>query len=189
MTFLLELWLPILVSAVVVFVLSSIIHMALPVHKGDYGRMPAEEAVLDAMRAAGVPRGTYAFPACTSMKQMAEPETMARFARGPVGFLTVLPNGPHAIGKSLLQWFLLSVAVSVLSAYAAHHALPAGAAASAVLRIAGTVAIAGYALGSVQDSIWKGVPWRITAKFVVDGIVYGLATGATFAWMWPGTGG
>jgi hypothetical protein len=186
MEFLAALWMPILVSAVAVFVVSSIVHMALPIHKGDHRTLPDEEGILEAMRKAGVGRGTYMFPGCTSMKQMAEPETVARFQRGPVGFLTVVPNGPHAIGRSLLQWFLLSCGISVLTAYVAFHALPAGAAAGAVLRIAGSVAIAGYALGAIQDSIWKGVPWRITLKFAADGVLYGLATAAVFAWTWPG---
>ncbi len=39
MAFLTELWLPILLSAVFVFIVSSIIHMALPIHKGDYGKL------------------------------------------------------------------------------------------------------------------------------------------------------
>lgn len=185
MDFLVDLWLPILLSAVGVFIASSVIHMLLPVHRGDYGPVPGEESVLAAMREAGVGPGTYMFPGCTSMKQMAEPEMVARFERGPVGYMTVLPNGPHAIGRSLLQWFLLSLGIGVLAAYVGHHALPPGAAGGAVLRIVGTVAIAGYALGAIQDSIWKGVPWRITMKFVVDGVVYGLVTAGCFAWLWP----
>ena len=34
------LWLPILLSAVIVFVVSSILHMALPFHKNDYRQLP-----------------------------------------------------------------------------------------------------------------------------------------------------
>ena len=39
------LWLPILLSAVIVFVASSIIHMVLPVHRGDYRKLPEEDRV------------------------------------------------------------------------------------------------------------------------------------------------
>jgi len=42
------LWLPILLSAVIVFVASSIIHMLLPIHKSDYRKLPDEEKVMDA---------------------------------------------------------------------------------------------------------------------------------------------
>lgn len=185
MGFLAVLWLPILVSAVAVFVVSSVIHMVLPIHKGDHPPVPNEEAVLAALREAGVAPGTYALPGCTSMKQMSEPEMIARFEKGPVGYLTIRANGMPAIGPSLVQWFLLSLVIGVLSAYVAHHTVPPGAGAGSVVRVAGSVAIAGYALGAVQDSIWKAVPWRITAKFFLDGVVYGLVTGAVFGWMWP----
>jgi len=186
MEFLADLWLPIVASAALVFVVSSVIHMVLPVHKGDYGKLPGEDAVLAAMRDAGVTRGTYMFPGCSSMKDLADPVVKERFERGPVGFATVVPNGLPAMGTNLLLWFLLSLLISLLAAYVGHHALPGGAAALSVVRITGTVAIAGHALGALQDSIWKGVPWRITAKFVADGVVYGLVTAATFAWLWPG---
>jgi hypothetical protein len=183
--FVADLWLPIVLSAVLVFVVSSVVHMVLPVHRKDHARLPGEEGLLAAMRAAGVTPGTYAFPGCTSMKDMASPETVAKYDQGPVGFMTVRPNGPPAIGPALLKWFLLSLLIGLLGAYAGHHALPHGAAGSAVFRIVGTVAVAGYALGAIQDSIWKGMPWRVSAKFVVDGAVYGVVTAATFAWLWP----
>ena len=51
------LWLPILVSAVVVFFASAIMHMVLAYHKSDYRKLPAEDRVTDAMRGAGVTRG------------------------------------------------------------------------------------------------------------------------------------
>ena len=49
----------------------------------------------------------------------------------------------------------------------------------------GAAAILGYAFSSVDESIWKGLSWNVTAKFVFDGVLYGLATGAAFAWLWP----
>jgi hypothetical protein len=185
MQFLIDLWLPIVVAAVLVFVVSSVIHMVLSVHAGDYGKVDGEQGVLDAMREAGVSRGTYMFPGCSSYKEMAEPEMMAKFERGPVGYMIVLPPGVPNVGKSLIQWFLLSIVIGVLAAYVGHHALSPGASFGAVLRITASVGIAGYALGAIQDSIWKGVPWGITVKFVIDGVLYGLATGIAFAWLWP----
>jgi hypothetical protein len=44
------LWLPILLSAVLVFVASSIIHMASRWHSGDWRRFSNEDAMLDALR-------------------------------------------------------------------------------------------------------------------------------------------
>ena len=51
------LWLPILLSAVLVFVASSIIHMASPWHKSDYPKMPNEDGVMDALRPFAIPPG------------------------------------------------------------------------------------------------------------------------------------
>src|SRR5260221_10266128 len=111
------LWIPVLLSAVIVFVASSIIHMLLPIHKSDYRKLPDEEGVLDTLRAAGVTPGrAYVFPYCTH-KDMKSPEVVEKFKRGPIGLLTVRPNGPPAMGKFLGQWFLYSVVTSIFTAY------------------------------------------------------------------------
>ena len=111
------LWLPILLSAVIVFVASSIMHMVLPYHKSDYRKLPEEDKVVDALRAAGVTRGpVYAFPHCTH-KDMKSPEVVERFKRGPVGLLTVMPSGAPAMGKYLGLWFLNCIVVGIFVAY------------------------------------------------------------------------
>lgn len=51
------LWLPILLSAVIVFVASSIMHMLLPYHRSDYHRLPDEDKVVAGLRAAALKRG------------------------------------------------------------------------------------------------------------------------------------
>ena len=50
------LWLVILVSAVIVFFASFIMHMVLGYHKSDYRKLPDEDRVTDALRSAGVIR-------------------------------------------------------------------------------------------------------------------------------------
>lgn len=186
MTFLAELWLPILVSAVFVFIVSSIIHMALPVHKSDLSKLKNEDAVLAAMREQGVAPGAYMFPCAASMKDMDSPEMREKLKLGPVGYLTVLPAGGFNLGASLIAWFLYCVAVGLFVAYVSWHALGAGAAYLEVFRISGTTAVLGYAIGHCQNSIWKGVSWGTTAKFIIDGVIYGLVTAGTFGWLWPG---
>jgi hypothetical protein len=47
------------------------------------------------------------------------------------------------------------------------------------------VAFAAYALALLHESIWKGQPWSVTFKFVLDGAIYALLTGITFRLMWP----
>jgi len=185
MEFLPALWLPILLSAVFVFVASSVLHMVLPIHRSDHRKLPGEDAVRDALRAQAIPPGQYMFPCAESMKAMGSPEMIAKFEEGPVGLMTVLPNGPVNMGKPLLQWFLFSILVSVFCGYLGYVALGPGAHYLAVFRITGTVAVLAYAVSHVPDSIWKGLSWSITAKFVFDGVVYGLVTAGTFGWLWP----
>lgn len=185
MAFLVELWLPMLASAVAVFAVSSIVHMAMQHHKQDCVGVPNEAAVLAALRQAGVTRGEYMFPHAGSMKAMATPEMQAKLAQGPVGFLTVVPNGPLAMGKSLTQWFLYSLAISFLSGYVGWHAMGAGAGFTEVLRITGSVALGIYASAFAHASIWRGTPWGVAMRFALDGVAYGLTTGLVFGWLWP----
>lgn len=185
MTFLTELWLPILLSAVFVFIVSSVIHMATPMHKHDFGKLPNEDAVLESLRARGIEPGTYVFPCCESMKEMNSPEMIERRKRGPVGWMTILPPGEGKLGKSLVGWFLYTLVVGTFAAYLGWHALGAGAPYLSVFRIVGTAVFMAYALDHVSESIWKDLRWGTTARFFVDGTLYALVTAGTFGWLWP----
>jgi len=180
-----ELWLPIMVSAAFVFVVSSILHMVIPIHKGDFKKLPSEDKLLAAMREAGVGRGAYMFPCPDCMKDMGSPEMLEKYKNGPVGSMIVIPNGPPAMGKSLVLWFLYTILVGIFVAYVVNLSLGPGADFMAVFRMAGTIGVLAYATAAIPDSIWKGQAWGITAKFIFDGVVYGLVTGATFGWLWP----
>lgn len=184
MTTLAALWLPVLLSAVFVFVASSVIHMVLPMHKGDYKKMPHEDEVLAALRGK-VPPGQYMFPMAQSMQEYSTPEMKAKFDAGPVGVMVLRPNGMPNMGTSLLQWFVLCIVISLVVAYLTGSVLAAGTEYLTVFRVAGTAALLGYAFSSVNDSIWKGVSWGTTVRFFIDGIVYALVTAGTFAWLWP----
>lgn len=183
MSFVAELWLPIVLSAVGVFVVSSVLHMLLPIHRNDCKKLDGEEAILASLREHGVSPGEYMFPAADCMKDMGTPEYTGKCNLGPVGFMMILPNGPWNMGKSLSQWFLYSLGISLLTGYVAGFALVEGAGFGEILRLTGTVATIGYASASIQNSIWKGVSWWVTCKFIFDGILYGLATGAVFGWL------
>lgn len=185
MAFLAELWLPILLAAVAVFVVSSVVHMVIPIHRSDHAKLPDEDAVGAVLRATGAGPGSYHFPHCTDMKEMGTPEHLGKMQEGPVGFLTLLPNGPPAIGKSLVQWFLHSLLIGVFVAYVARMGVADGADFARVFRVTTACAFLGYGLGVVPESIWKGASWTTTAKFLFDGLLYALATGATFGWLWP----
>lgn len=186
MVTLVELWAPILLSAVLVLVASSVIHMVLGYHNNDYGKPPEEDRIMETLREAGVPPGAYAMPHAGSMKELGDPEFVARMKRGPVAMLTVRPPGPPAIGKSMAQWFALSVVIGIFAAYLTGRALGPGAEYLEVFRFAGTVAFAGYALAEWHQSIWRGQAWSTTLKYTADGLVYALLTAGAFGWLWPG---
>ena len=184
MAFLTALWLPILLSAVIVFVASSIMHMVLPYHRGDYRALPEEDKVLAALRPLGLTRGLYMFPFCTH-KDMKSPAAQERFKQGPVGILTVFPSAPPAMPKFLVQWFVYCLVIGFFVAYLTAHTVMPGAHYLVVFRVAGTAAFLAYGLANLQNGIWKGQPWGMVLKEVFDGLIYGLLTAGTFGWLWP----
>lgn len=180
-----SLWLPIVISAVIVFFASSILHMVLKYHRSDYSAMPGEANVLAAMRKENVTPGHYYLPHCVDMKKMGEPEMKAKFEKGPVAFVTVLPSGVPSMGKPLGTWFAFCLVIGALVAYLTGRTLGPGADYLAVFRVAGTAAFLGYAGSVATESIWKGQRWSTSAKHIFDGLVYALLTGGVFGWLWP----
>jgi hypothetical protein len=180
-----SLWIPILVSAVIVFVASSIIHMALRYHRSDMRKMPAETEVMEALRRFNLAPGDYMLPRAEGPEGMKSPEFRDKMTKGPVAFMTVVKSGPPAMGASLLQWFFHSLLVGIFAGYVAGRALPPGALYLDVFRFAGTTAFAGYSLALLHDSIWYHRAWSTTLKFMFDGLIYGLLTAGVFGWLWP----
>jgi hypothetical protein len=184
MTAIAALWLPILLSAVIVFIASSIIHMAPLWHRGECPPLPDQDRMQDALRPFNLKPGEYMLPRANSMKDCQEPAFVEKLTRGPVLIMTVVPNGPMNMTKPLMQWFIYTVVVSALVAYVAGHALPADASYLAVFRVGGATAFIAYAIGLWQQSIWYNRPWSTTLRHTLDGLIYGLLTGGTFGWMW-----
>jgi hypothetical protein len=178
------LWLPIVLSAIFVFIASSLMHMLLKYHQADYRQLPEEDKLLAALRPAGLTRGLYVFPYCTH-KDMKSPAMIEKYKQGPVGMLTVFPSAPPAMPKFLGMWFVYCLLIGFFVAYLAAHTVPMGANYRAVFRVVGTAAFLPYGLGNLSNGIWKGQTWGMTIKEVVDGLVYGLLTAATFGWLWP----
>ena len=178
------LWLPILLAAVIVFVASSIMHMLLKYHQGDYRKLPDEDKVVGVLRGAGLTRGLYHFP-FTTHKEMKSPEVQAKFKEGPVGFITVMPSGPVNMVKFLGLWFAYCIVVVIVVADRAAHTVTAGAPYRHVFRVVGTAAFLAYSVGPLINGIWKGQPWSMVIKEAIDGLVYALLTAGTFGWLWP----
>jgi hypothetical protein len=182
MTFLAVLWLPIIVSAVLVFIASSIAHMVLPYHRSDYKKLANEDAARAALR--GTAPGNYALPYCTH-QDMKSPEMEAKRKAGPIAVLNVLPSGEMNMGKFLGLWFVYVFLISFFVAYAAYHTLPAGTHYLAVFRVVGTMAFLAYGLANIPNAVWRGWTWSLVFKEMFDGLIYALLTAGTFGWRWP----
>jgi hypothetical protein len=184
MTGLTALWLPILVSAVLVFVASSLIHMASPWHKSDYPKLSNEDQVMEALRPLSIPMGDYLMPRPSSRAEMSSVAFQEKFKRGPVVMLTMMPS-EMSMGRNLALWFAYCVVVSVFAAYIAGRALAPGSPYLQACRFAGATAFAGYSLALWQMSIWYRRAWSTTIKATVDGLIYACLTAGAFGWLWP----
>jgi hypothetical protein len=180
-----SLWLPILLSAVLVFVVSSIIHMALAYHRSDFKRVQDEDEVMSALRDFKIPPGDYVVPCAESSKEMRSPEFVEKYSKGPVLFMTVVESGPPRMGASLVLWIIYSVVVAAFAAYITGRALGPGAEYLAVFRFAGATAFMCYSVALLQNSIWYKRNWAATMKSVFDGFVYAVVTAGVFGWLWP----
>ena len=183
MSFLAELWLPIVVSAVLVFALSAASHMVLPWRRGEWGRITEFEALQGALR--GLEPGLHAFPAAPDPRQQMTKEWMERWAKGPSGWLTLAKPGPVRMGRNMALSFLVFLGVAFFDAYVAYHALGPAPRHRAVFRIVGTVGFLGFAVGSIFNSIWYSRPWRAYASDVIDALLFALVMGGVFGWLWP----
>lgn len=181
-----SLWLPVVVSAVAVWFVSAILHMVLKYHRVDYRQLPNEDSVVQGMRAAAIPPGVYFTPYVSDHAALKDPAVRKRYDDGPVAMVTVMRNGPPAMGKYLVQWFLFCFLVSFVAAYVARHTLEPGAAGLQVLRITGTAAFLAYGFGYIQDTIWKAVPWPNALRGLLDAAIYAVTTALVFRFLWPG---
>jgi len=180
-----SLWLPIVVSAVIVFFASFLMHMVLKYHRGDMRRFPNEDEVMDALRRFNIPPGDYGMPMPGSAAGMRSPEFIAKMTKGPVAFVTVRQPGPPAMGKALGQWFVYLLVVNFFAAYVTGRAVGPGVDYLTVFRFIGTTAFMGFSLALLQASIWASRNWMTTFRGVFDGLVYACLTAGTFGWLWP----
>ena len=185
MVSLLDLWLPILLSGVFVFIASSVLHMVLKYHNTDFKKVPDEDQVTSALNSFNIPPGDYYFPYAEDQKDMNTDTYKAKMDKGPVWFFTVLPKGQINMTANLIQWFLYSLIVSLFAGYIASRALSPDAYYLDVFRFTGATAFMGYSLALMQNSIWYKRSWSATFKSMFDGLIYALFTAGTFGWLWP----
>lgn len=175
------LWLPILVSAAIVWFASALIWVVLPWHKNDFSKVSDEEAARAAL--AGNAPGNYMLPYCKDQNELKEPAVRKKFEDGPIVFLTVMPNGMPAMGGKLAASLLYNVFIGCLCAYVVTRTIVPDTDYLEVFRVSGTVAFIAYGIAYIQDSIWFGRPWSITLKSLLDALIYALLTGGVFGWL------
>ena len=180
------LWMPIVLSAVLVFFGGFVLWMLLPFHRSDFRGLPNEAATAEVLRAQRLEPWQYMIPfSGGDPKAMKDPEFLKKMEMGPIAHITVMPSGRPQMGRSMAQYFAFGLVVSFFVAYVASRTVPAGAPYLEVFRLTGTVATLAYGAGVVPGAIWFGKRWSAVWKEVIDGIVLGLLTAGAFGWLWP----
>lgn len=180
-----DLWLPILIATVLVWIASALMWTVMPHHKKDFKSIPDEDKVLEAMRSAGVKPGSYFFPFSEDRGEMASPEMKAKMEEGPMGTMIVMQPGAFAMAKPMILQAIYILLATVLVAYIGAVTMAPGTSYLTVFRVIATAAILAYAGAHAPRSIWFGRPWGNTFKELFDGLVYGLLTAGVFGSMWP----
>lgn len=184
MELLIPLWLPILLSAFAVWIVSAIVWMALPHHKQDFIGLPDEDGFMDFIRKSGIRPGNYVFPDFRGREAMKSEKTCKALEEGPVGHLSIWQT-PVTMGGKMVATFFVYLVVSTLIAYLARVAIPGAAPFSKVFQVAATAGILAYCFSSIPNALWFGSYRRTIVATFVDGILCGCITGAIFAWRWP----
>ncbi|MFM9958485.1 MAG: hypothetical protein ACKVZJ_10435 [Phycisphaerales bacterium] len=184
MDMLMQLWLPIVLSALLLFFASSVIWMALPIHKNDYtDPKEKQHALHEAVKASGLAPGQYFIPFDNQGKDKS-PEIAARMETGPYFLVQIMPGKPN-MGMILGLWLINLLIITFFVAYVAAYALPAGAEYLSVFRVVGAAALLAHAGNAFTQIIWQAHPLHTLPGKLFDGVVYALLTAGTFAWLWP----
>ena len=184
MAFVAQLWLPIVLSGVIVFFVSAAFWMVAPHHQREWGKLPSEAAVLAALRAQPAEPGLYTIPGANDPAERKNPAWRAELDRGPAAYVTLRPGGMGNMGAQMAQSLLSNIAISFFCAYVASHAVQPGADYLAVFRIIATLGFMSYAFASITDSVWFGRPWSSFVMQCFDALVYGCLMGGVFGWLW-----
>ena len=185
MTPFMSLLLPIVVAAFAVFILSTIIHMVMPWHKSDYAAVPDHDAATAAIGSLGLAPDDYAVPNPRLPNGGKNPNFIAEFERGPTFQMTLIPPGGMHMGKTMGTWFGFMLLIAAIAAWVTGSIVPPGGNTRAVFHYSAIVTACSYGFGAWPLSIWYHRKWSTAFKGTFDAILYGLATGAIFMWMWP----
>jgi len=187
MDFLTHLWIPILASTAAVWFASALAWMLVGHHKDDWKALPNEQEFIETMKRWNLPPGEYGYPDFRRCKGMSKEEKKAKYEemqKSPMGLLRVW--GKINMVANMLWTLVVFLVVSVFIAYLGWAALPhARDSFQHVFQVLGTAGILAYCFASFPGDIWFQKPKRAMVTNFIDGVVFGLITGAMFAWLWP----
>ena len=176
-----DLWIPILASALIMWIASALIWTVLPWHKKDYRKTSDEEGVRDAL--SGLNPGSYNVPHYASQAEFKNPEVQQKFKDGPLAFVTILPNGMPSMGRNMVLMFVYFIFIGVLCAYFVSRIVDPGSDYLGIFRVAGCVAWIANGVAHIPESVWFGRPFSSTLKSLFDALIYGLLAGGVFGWL------
>lgn len=187
MEFLVDLWLPILVATVALWMSSFVAWVVLPHHFEDFKELHCEQDLMNFLDERNVAAGSYFFPRPATAAGMNSKEHMQKYEKGPRGIMYVyeMPN----MGLNMLKTVLYFLVVVTTIAYITHVACPPNLMSTnftKVFRFAGTIGILVFASSGVLNKIWFT---RRMWTDIVDGVVYGLVLGMVFGVLWKYPGG
>ncbi|MGH8049552.1 MAG: hypothetical protein ACREPB_02720 [Arenimonas sp.] len=180
-----QLWLPILLTAVFVFIASSLIHMVFKWHNSDYKKLNNEDEVGAAIRAGNHAPGQYVLPHCMDMKEMQNEAMIRKYNEGPIGFITLRKNGVPGMGQALMLWFVFTLLIAAAAALITLTSVGLQAHPHLAAHSVGTISLLAYCGGSIQQGIWMGRPWGSVMKDLLDGLIYASISAFTFMYFWP----
>jgi len=167
-----------ILGGIVMFIWTSIAHMALPLGEAGISEIPNESAVLDAMQSnIGDKTGLYIFPglgvgknATREEKSEAMKQMQKRIAANPSGIMMYHPPGrPFAFGKALAIEFTTEVLQALLVIW-----LLAQTRIDTFAGRVGFVLIAGV-LAAITTNIsywnWYGFPGVYTVSYILIEII------------------
>lgn len=203
MEFLTELWLPILLSGVGVWIASAIAWMAIGHHKKDRDALPGgekgEQEMMDTVTRLGIKPGNYGFPDFCQHDTLPRKERMEAlkvlYDKHPQGLLRVW--APVNMGVNMVLTFLFYLVTSAVIGYLAWAALGPGSMPSPpngadlpttnralVFQVTGIAGILAYSFATFPGDLWFQKKKRAMVMDWCDGVVFALITGLIFAWLW-----
>lgn len=178
------LWLPIVVSAVLVFIVSALVWTVLKIHDPEWNPLPNDDRIYPVLREARPAPGQYYFPA--AMKEAEKDPAVAASLKDAVsGYVYVNRQNPFDMRRNISFAIIHQFVIAIVVAYLAGRTLPAGTDYLAVFRVVGTAAVLAYCMGHITYSIWFAHAWRSTWKQIGEGLVYALIMAGVFGWLWP----